>query len=51
MSRLAGLLLAVATPAGALLPDEHGYTAAALSAFPPLVISSAFVLIRHRPQM
>lgn len=49
-SALAGLLLATATPAGTLLPDEHEYTAAALSVLPLLVVSSAFVLVRRQTQ-
>lgn len=49
-SALAGLLLAIATSDGALLPDEHGYAVAALCTLPFLVISSGFILIRPRPR-
>lgn len=43
-SALAGLLLATATPSGNLLPDENGYTVAAIVALPLLALSSALVL-------
>jgi MFS family permease len=42
-SALAGLLLATATPAGALLPREQGYTLAALAVLPLLVLAAALV--------
>ncbi|WP_246155118.1 MFS transporter [Saccharopolyspora hirsuta] len=47
-SALAGLLLAAATPAGALLPTSGGYIAAALWAVPPLVVSVLVVAGRRR---
>ncbi|WP_129661539.1 MFS transporter [Rothia uropygialis] len=43
-SAFAGLLLATATPAGSLFPDEHGYTTAALYVLPLLLLSSIAVL-------
>ena len=49
-SALAGLLLAIATPNGALLPDQHGYATAAIYALPLLAVSSAFVLVRRKSQ-
>jgi predicted MFS family arabinose efflux permease len=42
-SALAGLLLATATPARALLPREQGYTLAALAVLPLLVLAAALV--------
>lgn len=43
-SALAGLLLATATPAGSLFPDEHGYMTAALYVLPLLVLSAIAIL-------
>jgi predicted MFS family arabinose efflux permease len=43
-SALAGLLLATATHAGSLFPDEHGYTTAALYVLPLLLLSAIAVL-------
>lgn len=43
-SAFAGLLLATATPAGSLFPDEHGYTTAALYVLPLLLLSAIAVL-------
>lgn len=43
-SALAGLLLAAATPAGSLFPDEHGYTTTALYVLPLLVLSAIAIL-------
>lgn len=43
-SALAGLLLATATPAGSLFPDEHGYTTMALYVLPLLVLSAIAIL-------
>ena len=48
-SALAGMLLAAATPAGALLPNEHGYVSAALWALPLVALSVAVLLPAHRP--
>lgn len=39
-SALAGLLLAIATPASSTFPDEHGYTTSALYVLPLLVLSA-----------
>lgn len=47
-SALAGFLLATATPAGDLLPPEHGYTIAAIYVLPLLVISSGAILAAGR---
>ncbi|MDA3628487.1 MFS transporter [Saccharopolyspora sp. WRP15-2] len=47
-SALAGFLLAAATPGGALLPAQDGYTAAALWSVPPLVASALIVTCKHR---
>lgn len=47
-SALAGLLLAAATPPGALLPHQHGYVAAALWVLPLLAISAIVILIARR---
>ena len=49
-SALAGLLLAIATPNGARLPDQHGYATAAIYALPLVAVSSAFVLVRRKSQ-
>jgi predicted MFS family arabinose efflux permease len=49
-SALTGLLLAIATQQGTLLPTDHGYTAAALYALPLVIISSAVALIRRSPR-
>lgn len=46
-SALAGLLLAAATPAGALLPPAGGYVAAALWALPLLAVSALIVALRR----
>lgn len=46
-SALAGLLLAAATPAGALLPAADGYLTSALWSVPPLVVS-ALVIVGNR---
>ena len=43
-SALAGLLLANATPNGALLPEEHGYPIAALWVLPLILLSIVAVL-------
>lgn len=43
-SALAGLLLAIATPNNALLPDEHGYTIAAVCVLPLLVLAALVIL-------
>jgi MFS family permease len=43
-SALAGLLLALATPHGAVLPNEHGYTTAAVYVLPLLVLSAIVIL-------
>ncbi|EME60430.1 MFS transporter [Amycolatopsis decaplanina] len=42
-SALAGLLLAAATPDGALLPTRTGYLTTALWALPPLVVSALII--------
>ncbi|MER7012101.1 MFS transporter [Saccharopolyspora sp. NPDC000359] len=47
-SALAGLLLAAATPAGALLPDRGGYVVAALCAVLPLVVSALIIVAGRR---
>lgn len=47
-SALAGLLLALATPTSALIPDQHGYTIAALCVLPLLVLSAIVILISPR---
>jgi MFS family permease len=48
-SAVAGLLLATATPAGALLPDERGYAIAALFVLPLLVLSAVLIVVSpHR---
>ncbi|GAB3808609.1 MFS transporter [Humibacter antri] len=44
-SAVAGLLLATATPAGALLPKEQGYSVAALFVLPLLVLSTALIAV------
>jgi predicted MFS family arabinose efflux permease len=44
-SALAGLLLATATPAGALFPNERGYTIAAACVLPLLVLSALIILM------
>ncbi|WP_019203665.1 MFS transporter [Tsukamurella sp. 1534] len=46
-SALAGLLLASATPAGALWPDEAGYLTAALWALPALGLSIVVLAVRR----
>ncbi|MCI0155558.1 MFS transporter [Leifsonia shinshuensis] len=46
-SALAGLLLAAATPAGALVPPAGGYVAAALWAPPLLAVSALIVALRR----
>lgn len=43
-SALAGLLLATSTPTGALFPNEHGYTIAAVCVLPLLALSAAAIL-------
>jgi len=43
-SALAGLLLATATPSGALFPHEHGYTIAAIYVLPLLLLSGGAIL-------
>jgi MFS family permease len=48
-SALAGALLAAATPAGALVPPEHGYVTAALWALPLVALSALPLLARRRP--
>ncbi|OZM73497.1 MFS transporter [Amycolatopsis antarctica] len=48
-SALAGLLLADATPAGAVLPEEGGYVTAALWALVPLA-ASALIVTGSRPK-
>ena len=48
-SALAGLLLAAATPADSLVPDEFGYTAAGFLAIPLAALGIAVVAIRRRP--
>lgn len=47
-SALAGFLLALATPPGALVPAPGGYVTAALCSVPPLVISALVVAVRRR---
>ena len=47
-SAVAGLLLATATPAGALLPKEQGYCVAALCVLPLLVLSAALIAVARR---
>ncbi len=46
-SALAGLLLAAATPTGALFPPAGGYVAAALWALPLLAVSALIVALRR----
>lgn len=48
-SAVAGLLLATATPATALFPDEHGYTIAALWVLPLVVVSVGVLLVARKP--
>ncbi len=47
-SALAGLLLSIATPAGALFPREHGYTTAAAYVLPLLVLSALVIRLASR---
>jgi hypothetical protein len=47
-SALAGALLAASTSPGALVPDESGYTSAALWVVPILAISAATLLTSRR---
>lgn len=47
-SALAGLLLATATPRGALLPDAVGYTVAAVCVLPLVAVSAAIILVALR---
>jgi MFS family permease len=48
-SALAGALLAAATPAGGLLPPEHGYVTAALWALPLLALSVLALFVGRTP--
>lgn len=47
-SALAGLLLATATPSGALFPDKHGYAAAAIYVVPLLGLAAVIILLSPR---
>ncbi|MFI5565613.1 MFS transporter [Amycolatopsis japonica] len=49
-SALAGLLLAAATPDGALLPSRTGYLTTALWALPLLAVSAAIILTNRAPR-
>ncbi|MFI9451025.1 MFS transporter [Amycolatopsis sp. NPDC052450] len=49
-SALAGLLLAAATPDGALLPTRNGYLTTALWALPPLAVSALIIATNRSPR-
>ncbi|RSN35850.1 MFS transporter [Amycolatopsis sp. WAC 01416] len=49
-SALAGLLLAAATPSGALLPTRNGYLTTALWALPPLAVSALIIATNGSPR-